>query len=138
MWLILCELFLFVVGVGLCYVVLLLNFVWVLICGVLFGFLVIVIFVLLFLVVKFYFEGSLLLFGLLLGCYGLGVIGGVLLNLCICDCMNNECIVWLVFCGFVVVVLVLVFIDMIWLYVLVMLFVGVSWVLVLLLFNVLV
>ncbi|MTH63199.1 MFS transporter [Paracoccus shanxieyensis] len=130
------EPFLSAVGAGLRYVALSPNLVRVLTRGALFGFSAIAILALLPLVAKSHPEGSSLLFGLLLGCYGLGAIGGALLNPRIRDRMNNERIVRLAFCGFAAAALVLAFTDTIWLHALAMLPAGASWVLALSLFNV--
>ena len=130
------EPFLSAVGAGLRYVALSPNLVRVLTRGALFGFSAIAILALLPLVAKSHPEGSSLLFGLLLGCYGLGAIGGALLNPRIRDRMNNERIVRLAFCGFAAAALVLAFTDTVWLHALAMLPAGASWVLALSLFNV--
>ncbi|TWI35663.1 MFS transporter [Paracoccus sulfuroxidans] len=124
------------IGAGLRYVALSPNLTRVLARGALFGFSAISILALLPLVAKSHAEGGSLLFGLLLGCYGLGAISGAIINPRIRDRMDNENIVRLAFVGFAVPVLILAYTDAIWLHALAMLPAGASWVLALSLFNV--
>lgn len=130
------EPFLAAVGAGLRYVALSPNLVRVLSRGALFGFSAISILALLPLVAKSHPEGGSLLFGLLLGCYGLGAISGALLNPRMRERLNNENIVRLAFAGFAGSALVLAFTEPVWLHALAMLPAGASWVLALSLFNV--
>ncbi|MTH77791.1 MFS transporter [Paracoccus aestuariivivens] len=130
------EPFVSAVGAGLRYVLLSPNLVRVLSRGALFGFSAIAILALLPLVAKSHPEGGSMLFGLLLGCYGLGAIVGAVVNPRIRERMNNEYIVRLAFLGFALASLVLAFTDHIWLHALAMLPAGASWVLALSLFNV--
>ena len=130
------EPFLSAVSAGLRYVALSPNLMRVLSRGALFGFSAISILALLPLVAKSHPEGGSLLFGLLLGCYGLGAISGAVLNPRIRERLNNEDIVRLAFLGFALAALVLALTDRVWLHALAMLPAGASWVLALSLFNV--
>ncbi|MDT1060415.1 MFS transporter [Paracoccus sp. CPCC 101403] len=130
------EPFLSAVGAGLRYVALSPNLMRVLSRGALFGFAAIAILALLPLVAKQHPEGGSLLFGLLLGCYGLGAIIGAVLNPRIRDRFSNESIVRLAFVGFAIAALVLALTQPVWLHALAMLPAGASWVLALSLFNV--
>ncbi|WP_134680245.1 MFS transporter [Paracoccus ravus] len=130
------EPFVSAVGAGLRYVALSPNLMRVLARGALFGFSAVAILALLPLVAKSHPEGGSMLFGLLLGCYGLGAIMGALLNPRLRERLNNENIVRLAFLGFALAALVLAFTDRVWLHALAMLPAGASWVLALSLFNV--
>lgn len=130
------EPFVAAVGAGLRYVALSPNLMRVLTRGALFGFAAISVLALLPLVAKQHPEGGSLLFGLLLGCYGLGAISGAIVNPRIRDRLDNENIVRLAFVGFAAATLVLAFTDHVWLHALAMLPAGASWVLALSLFNV--
>lgn len=130
------EPFVAAVGAGLRYVALSPNLVRVLSRGALFGFAAISILALLPLVAKSHPEGGSLLFGLLLGCYGLGAISGALLNPRMRERLNNENIVRLAFAGFAASALILAFTKPVWLHAVAMLPAGASWVLALSLFNV--
>ena len=77
-----------------------------------------------------------MLFGLLLGCFGLGAIGGALLNPILRERLDNENVVRLAFAGFAASALVLAWTDSVWTHALAMLPAGASWVLALSLFNV--
>ncbi len=130
------EPFVAAVGAGLRYVALSPNLMRVLLRGALFGFSAIVIMALLPLVAKEQPQGGSLLFGLLLGCFGLGAIAGALLSPSLRERFDNENIVRLAFAGFAASALVLAWTESIWLHALAMLPAGASWVLALSLFNV--
>ncbi|MDS9466378.1 MFS transporter [Paracoccus sp. MBLB3053] len=130
------EPFVSAVGAGLRYVFLSPNLIRVLARGALFGFSAVAILALLPLVAKSHPEGGSLLFGLLLGCYGLGAIAGALFNPRIRERTNNENIVRLAFVGFAAAALTLALTDHVWLHAVAMLPAGASWVLALSLFNV--
>lgn len=130
------EPFISAVGAGLRYVALSPNLMRVLVRGAWFGFAAISILALLPLVAKSHPEGGSLLFGLLLGCYGLGAISGAILNPIIRERFNNERIVEMAFLGFASAALILAFTDKTWMHALAMLPAGASWVLALSLFNV--
>jgi MFS family permease len=130
------EPFMAAMGAGLRYVALSPNLMRVMMRGALFGFSAIAVLALLPLVAKSHPEGGSLLFGGLLGCYGVGAIGGALLNPRIRARLNNEYIVRMAFVGFAIAALVLGQTDSVWLHALAMLPAGASWVLALSLFNV--
>ncbi len=130
------EPFMAAMGAGLRYVALSPNLLRVLTRGALFGFAAIAVLALLPLVAKSHPEGGSLLFGGLLGCYGVGAIGGALLNPRIRARMNNENVVRMAFAGFAVAALVLGQTQSVWLHAVAMLPAGASWVLALSLFNV--
>jgi len=130
------EPFMAAMGAGLRYVALSPNLMRVMMRGALFGFSAIAVLALLPLVAKSHPEGGSLLFGGLLGCYGVGAIGGALLNPRIRARMNNEHIVRMAFAGFAIAALVLGQTDSVWLHALAMLPAGASWVMALSLFNV--
>lgn len=104
--------------------------------GALFGFSAIVIMALLPLVAKQNPSGGSLLFGLLLGCFGLGAIGGALINPMVRERLNNENVVRLAFAAFAGAALLLGLTEQTWVHALAMLPAGASWVLALSLFNV--
>ena len=124
------------VAAGLRYVALSPNLLRVMLRGSLFGFAAVSILALLPLVAKAHPEGGSLLFGGLLGCYGLGAIVGAVVNPRIRARYDNEIIVRLAFAGFAVSAIVLGQTDVMWLHALAMLPAGASWVLALSLFNV--
>lgn len=130
------EPFVAAVGAGLRYVALSPNLMRVLLRGALFGFSAIAILALLPLVAKAQPDGGSMLFGLLLGCYGLGAIFGAVVNPRLRNRLDNENIVGIAFLGFAVAALILAFTDQVWLHALAMLPAGASWVLALSLFNV--
>ena len=121
---------------GLRYVALSPNLVRVLARGALFGFSAVAILALLPLVAKSHPEGGSTLFGLLLGCYGIGAIIAAFSNARLRDRLNNERIVQMAFAGFALAALVLAQTESVWLHALAMLPAGASWVLALSLFNV--
>ncbi len=130
------EPFVSAVGAGLRYVALSPNLLRVLLRGALFGFSAIVIMALLPLVAKQQPQGGSLLFGLLLGCFGLGAICGAVLNPTLRERLDNENVVRLAFAAFAASALVLAWTDSTWAHALAMLPAGASWVLALSLFNV--
>jgi len=121
---------------GLRYVALSPNLLNVLGRGALFGFAAIAILALLPLVAKAHPEGGSLLYGLLLGVYGIGAIGGAVVNPRMRERFDNETIVRFAFGGFAVAALVLGLSNNVWLQGLALLPAGASWVLALSLFNV--
>lgn len=130
------EPFVAAVGAGLRYVALSPNLVRVMSRGALFGFSAIVIMALLPLVAKQNPSGGSLLFGLLLGCFGLGAICGALVNPIVRERLNNENVVRLAFAAFAGSALLLGLTKATWIHALAMLPAGASWVLALSLFNV--
>ncbi len=130
------EEFLPAVGAGLRYVALSPNLVKIIARAALFGFAAVSVLALLPLVAKSHPEGGSLLFGGLLGCYGLGAIAGAVLNPRIRARFNNENVVRTAFAGFAAAAVVLGQTDAIWLHALAMLPAGAAWVLALSLFNV--
>ncbi len=130
------EPFFSAVGSGLRYVALSPNLVRVLARGALFGFSAVAILALLPLVAKSHESGGSLLFGLLLGCYGLGAIFGALMNPLIRERLSNETITRLSFGSFALAASILAFTDNVWLHALAILPAGAGWVMALSLFNV--
>ena len=130
------EPFVSAVGAGLRYVVLSPNLLRVLGRGAFFGFAAIAILALLPLVAKSHPEGGSMLYGLLLGCYGVGAILGAMLNPAIRERLRNETIIRLAFVGFAGAALVLALSRNLWLHGLALLPAGAAWVLALSLFNV--
>src|SRR5690606_22885747 len=88
------------------------------------------------LVAKAHPDGGSLLFGGLLGCYGIGAIAGAVLNPRIRAKFDNEHVIRVAFAGFAVATFLLGLTESIWLHALAMLPAGASWVLALSLFNV--
>ncbi|CAM3447108.1 MFS transporter [Paracoccus nototheniae] len=130
------EPFMAAMGAGLRYVALSPNLMRVMLRGALFGFAAIAVLALLPLVAKSHPEGGSLLFGGLLGCYGIGAIAGALLNPRIRARWDNEHVVRMAFAGFAVAALMLGQTEQVWLHALAMLPAGAAWVLALSLFNV--
>ncbi|MDO5647719.1 MFS transporter [Paracoccus sp. (in: a-proteobacteria)] len=130
------EPFMAAMGAGLRYVALSPNLVRVLIRGALFGFAAIAVLALLPLVALSHPEGGSMLFGGLLGCYGVGAIAGAMLNPRIRARFDNENITRLAFAGFAVAALILGLTDSVWLHAAALLPAGAAWVLALSLFNV--
>ncbi|WP_295049335.1 MFS transporter [uncultured Paracoccus sp.] len=130
------EEFLPAVGAGLRYVFLSPNLMKVIGRGALFGFAAVSVLALLPLVAKAHPEGGSMLFGGLLGCYGIGAIAGAALNPRIRARFNNENVVRMAFAGFAVSALVLGQTQTVWLHALALLPAGASWVMALSLFNV--
>lgn len=130
------EPFVAAIGAGLRYVALSPNLLRVILRGALFGFAGISVLALLPLVAMRHPEGGSLLFGGLLGCYGVGAIMGALLNPRLRAWTDNEHVVRLAFAGFAVAALTLGLADSVWLHAVAMLPAGAGWVLALSLFNV--
>ncbi|MRX50973.1 MFS transporter [Paracoccus sp. S-4012] len=124
------------VNAGLRYVALSPNLVRVLLRGALFGFAAVAVLALLPLVARSHPGAGSLLYGMLLGCYGIGAILGAVLNPRIRERFDNENIVRVAFAGFAVAALILALTDHVWLHALALLPAGASWVLALSLFNV--
>ena len=124
------------VQAGLRYVALSPNLLRVLGRGALFGLAAISILALLPLVAKSHPEGGSLLYGLLLGCYGIGAICGAVLNPRIRERYDNETIVRLAFAAFALSAVTLALSRSIWVHALALLPAGAAWVLALSLFNV--
>ena len=130
------EPFISAVGAGLRYVALSPNLVRVIARAAMFGFGAVSVLALLPLVAKAHPQGGSMLFGGLLGCFGLGAITGAVLNPRIRTRMDNEHVIRLAFAGFAVATLILGLTDSILLHAMAMLPAGASWVLALSLFNV--
>ncbi|TBN42473.1 MFS transporter [Paracoccus subflavus] len=130
------EAFLPAVGAGLRYVFLSPNLLKVIGRGALFGFAAVSVLALLPLVAKSHPEGGSMLFGGLLGCYGIGAIFGAALNPRIRARFDNENIVRMAFAGFALSAVVLGQTQSVALHALALLPAGASWVLALSLFNV--
>ncbi|MCF3973764.1 MFS transporter [Paracoccus sp. EGI L200073] len=130
------EAFMPAMGAGLRYVALSPNLMRVMLRGALFGFAAVSVLALLPLVAKSHPEGGSLLFGALLGCFGLGAIAGAIVNPRIRARHDNENIVRMAFAGFAFAAVVLGQSGSMWLHGLAMLPAGASWVLALSLFNV--
>jgi MFS family permease len=130
------EEFLPAVAAGLRYVFLSPNLMKVIGRGALFGFAAVSVLALLPLVAKSHPEGGSMLFGGLLGCYGIGAIAGAALNPRIRARFNNENIVRMAFAGFALSAIVLGQTQATWMHALALLPAGASWVLALSLFNV--
>lgn len=129
------EPFLAAVQGGLRYVLLSPNLMKVLGRGALFGFAAVSIMALLPLVAKEHSEGG-ILFGVLLGCFGLGALLGAALNPRIRDRFNNENIVRVAFVVFAISAIVLAQTGSALISALALLPAGAAWVLALSLFNV--
>lgn len=104
--------------------------------GLVFGFTAIVTLALLPLVARDQLGGNALLYGVLLGCFGIGAIGGAFLGGRLRETMVNETIARLAFSGFAVCASVMAFSSSAWLTGAGLLIGGASWVLALSLFNV--
>lgn len=130
------EPFVAAMGAGLRYVALSPNLMRVILRGALFGFAAIAVLALLPLVATSHPEGGSLLFGGLLGCYGIGAIIGAMLNGRIRARLENEHVVRLAFAGFAAAALLLGLTQSVWLHALALVPAGASWVLALSLFNV--
>ena len=130
------EPFVAAVGAGLRYVALSPNLLRVIIRAALFGFTGVAVLALLPLVAKSHPEGGSLLFGGLLGCFGIGAIFGAVINPRIRASFDNENVTRCAFLGFALALVMLGQTDAVWLHALAMLPAGASWVLALSLFNV--
>lgn len=130
------EAFLPAVAAGLRYVFLSPNLMRVIGRSALFGFAAVSVLALLPLVAKAHPEGGSMLFGGLLGCYGVGAIAGAALNSRIRARFDNETIVRMAFAGFALAAIMLGQTQTVWLHAVALLPAGASWVLALSLFNV--
>lgn len=129
------ELFIPAVGAGLRYVALSPNLLRIMGRGALFGFTTIGVQALLPLVAKSHPGGGSLLYGLFLGCYGVGAISGAWASPYIRARFSNENTTRLAFAGFAVSALILALTDNTALQAVAMLPGGASWVMALSLFN---
>ncbi|WCR15144.1 MFS transporter [Paracoccus seriniphilus] len=130
------EAFLPAMAAGLRYVALSPNLMRVILRAALFGFAAVAALALLPLVAKSHPEGGSMLFGMMLGCFGLGAIMGAVLNPRVRARYNNEIIVRIAFAGFAGALITLGQTDLVWLQGLALLPAGASWVMALSLFNV--
>lgn len=124
------------VGAGLRYVALSPNLLRVMSRASLFGFSAIALMALLPLVAKAHPEGGSLLFGVLLGCFGIGAICGAFVNARARARFNNENVIRLAFSLFSGALVILALADNMWVQGLALLPAGVAWVMALSLFNV--
>ncbi|MDB6176714.1 MFS transporter [Paracoccus sp. Z330] len=130
------EEFLPAMAAGLRYVALSPNLMRVILRAALFGFAAVAALALLPLVAKGHPEGGSMLFGMLLGCFGLGAICGAVLNPRVRARYNNEMIVRIAFAGFALALITLGQTEQVWLHGVALLPAGASWVMALSLFNV--
>ncbi|NLY27713.1 MAG: MFS transporter [Alcaligenaceae bacterium] len=124
------------ISAGLRYVVMSPNLLKVMFRSFLFGLSAISILALLPLVARDLVQGGAFSYGILLGCFGLGAIGGAFLNGKIRESWRNEAIVRASFAGFAICVVVLGVSRDFWLSCLALLPAGAFWVMALSLFNV--
>ncbi|RWR28335.1 MFS transporter [Sinirhodobacter populi] len=104
--------------------------------GAVFGFAAVSVLALLPVVARDTLQGSALTYGILLGCFGLGAIGGVALNGPLRERLTNEVVVRLAFAGFALSMTVLAFSTLMLTSCAALLLAGACWVLALSLFNV--
>jgi MFS family permease len=121
---------------GLRYVAMSPNIEKVLLRGFVFGFTAISVLALLPLVARDIVQGGPLLYGVLLGAFGIGAVGGALINAWLRQKLTSEWIVRLGFVGFAVCATVAAMSQMAWLTCAALLIGGASWVISLSLFNV--
>nr|WP_247876691.1 MFS transporter [Ochrobactrum sp. CM-21-5] len=121
---------------GLRYVAMSPNLLKVMFRGFIFGLSAIVVLALLPLVARDLVKGTALTYGIMLGFFGLGAIGGALASARLRELMSNEWIVRSAFLAFAVSCALLAISRQIWLSCIFLLPAGVSWVLALSLFNV--
>jgi MFS family permease len=124
------------ISAGLRYIAMSPNLLKVLFRGFAFGFAAIAILALLPLVARDLVKGGAFTYGILLGCFGSGAIGGALLNARVRENWRNETIVRAAFLGFALSAVMLGLSRQMWLSCLVLLPAGACWVLTLSLFNV--
>lgn len=124
------------ISVGLRYVTMSPNLLKVMLRGLLFGFGAIAVLALLPIVARDLLQGGPLTFGILLGCFGLGAIGGALMNTRLRERFNNEAIVRGASVTFALCALTLALSRDVWLSCAVLLLAGSCWVVSLSLFNV--
>lgn len=104
--------------------------------GAVFGFAAVSVLALLPVVARETLQGSALTYGVLLGCFGLGAIGGVALNGPLRERLTNEVVVRLSFAGFALSMAILAFSTILLTSCAALLLAGACWVLALSLFNV--
>lgn len=124
------------VGAGLRYVAMSPNLLRVMLRGLLFGLGAISVLALLPLIARDLVQGGAFVYGVLLGSFGLGAIGGGLANATLRQRLGNERLVRLAFAGFAVAALVLSQSARLWLSLPAMALAGACWVMALSLFNV--
>nr|WP_208394172.1 MFS transporter [Pseudochelatococcus lubricantis] len=129
------EEFVSAIGAGMRYVLMTPNLLRVMARGLVFGFAAIVVLALLPLVVRDLVGGGALTYGLMLGCFGLGAIGGALANARLRERFSTEHIVRWAFVMFALSVVGLALSKSVWLGCLFLLPAGACWVLALSLFN---
>jgi MFS family permease len=130
------EPFIPALGAGLRYVAMSPNLLRVMVRSALFGFAAVAVLALLPLVARDLVGGGSLVFGGLLGAFGLGAIGGAMFNPRLRERLHNERIVQIAFVTFALSVLVLALSRTLWVSALAILPAGAAWVLALSLFNV--
>lgn len=123
-------------GAGLRYVAMSPNLVRVMGRGALFGFAAVSVLALLPSIARDLLEGTALTYGILMGSFGLGAIGGVFLNARLRAVFGNERVVALAFIGFAVGVAGLGLSRAVWMSGAALMVAGASWVMALSLFNV--
>jgi MFS family permease len=121
---------------GLRYVVMSPNLIRVILRGFLFGLAAVAIQALLPLVVRDHLAGGAIVYGILLGCFGLGAVVGALSNAFFRARWRNETITRLAFLGFAASTAILGLSPVVWLSALALLLAGSCWVISLSLFNV--
>ncbi len=124
------------ISAGLRYIAMSPNLLKVLFRGFLFGLAAISVLALLPLAARDLIEGGALTYGIMLGCFGFGAIGGALLNARIRESWRNEAIVRATFLAFALSAVMLALSRDVWLSCLALLPAGACWVLTLSLFNV--
>ena len=124
------------IAAGLRYIAMSPNLLKVMFRGFVFGLAAVSILALLPLVARDLVKGGALTYGILLGCFGAGAIGGALLNAWVRERWNNETIVRASFLGFALSAALLALSGKMWLSCIALLPAGACWVLALSLFNV--
>ena len=121
---------------GLRYIAMSPNLLKVLFRGFVFGLAAVAVLALLPLVARDLVQGGAFTYGIMLGCFGAGAIGGAMLNARVRENWRNETIVRAAFTGFAISAVLLALSRDLWLSCLVLLPAGACWVLTLSLFNV--
>lgn len=129
------EEFVSAVGAGMRYVLMTPNLLRIMFRSLIFGFAAIVALALLPLVVRDLVNGGALTYGVMLGCFGLGAIGGALVNARLRERFSIEQIVRASFVTFALSVIGLALSDVVWMSCLFLMPAGACWVLALSLFN---
>lgn len=124
------------IAAGLRYVAMSPNLLKVMFRGFVFGLSAVAILALLPLVARNLVDGTALTYGIMLGSFGLGAIGGAFMSARLRELLSNEVIVRGAFVGFAASSILLAFSRDIWLSCLLLMPAGISWVLALSLFNV--